>query len=175
MTTLLISATTIALGALTHPLYAQSDPVLATGARVRIVIPATATQDARRIQGDMLRLSGDSITLSRGVGSDARISTHLLGGPAGDQLEQLVVNRSYRWIGVLLGAAAGAFAGARLIESVDCNDYACGRQVTVEMFSTLIGGVIGGKIATSRRWLPVSITGVQIVIAPRGIGVGVPF
>lgn len=106
-----------------------------------------------RLQGSVLAISSDSLTVERG-GESVRVSTELLrdGKVATATTSGVLKGVS---IGMGLGAAAGLLVGAIAISNYECTGFLCGLEVLALPGYVLLGAaggtVVGGVIGQTTR------------------------
>lgn len=160
-----------------------SEPALAKGMPVRVVVPATNGQPETRISGTLFRLQGDTVTI--GVGQSGASRSIALNG--GWRLEAVARGASHGGAGAAVGAIAGALAGAGIAVATwhRCSGLEC-----IGYFSTtqqaLIGAGIGvpcgallgfilGRAIRTEEWVPVETAGVRIALGLGGLSASIGF
>ncbi len=182
-----VATSLTAVFALAQPVVAQTEPALARGARLRVVIPAVDGQPERYVPGALVRLAGDTVVLLTGwgpAGPDTLVYALAEGG--GRRLERVAGSYGHGGTGAALGAVFGALVGG-VVASVTwqpCTQqgpFACllypsrGVRTAAGVVrgaagGALVGLVIGRAVRTE-TWEPLRTAGVRLGIAPRAVGI----
>ncbi len=160
---------------------AQTEPRVAEGARVRVVIPAADGQSQRRVTGTLVRLTGDTVVMMPGG---------VVALNEGRRLERLVWSRDQGGKGAVIGAVIGAFTGAVIgaVTWEPCTEtgwFACFMYPSQELQAAggailgaaggaLVGSMIGRLIRTE-TWRPLHAGSVSLTVAPRAAGISLAF
>ena len=167
--------------ALAQSAAAQTEPRLAEGARVRVVIPAAHGQSQRHVTGTLVRLTGDTVVIRPGG---------VIALNEGRRLKRFVGSRDHGRKGAAYGAGIGALMGAVIgaVTWQPCTQtgwFACfmypsqGMQVAGGAIlgaagGALVGFLIGRSIRTD-AWRPVHTGGVGLTVAPGAAGISLAF
>jgi len=154
--------------------------------RVRVLFSATATQPQRFLSGRLVRLSADTVFLTRGLG--LQVDTVVLG--AERQLQVVVRSRTQAragaMYGLLAGALAGGIVGAATYQPCTETGFAACIAATTQgenmaggaLLGGVLGAVIGSAIGSGMRteeWGTVDFGGHVISVRPTEVGVRIAF
>jgi hypothetical protein len=181
------------------PLPAQTDPNLAKGAHVRVLIPATAGQPERYVFGSLVRLEADTVVIvtwgpmpTAGVttGDPRSPATSIIALDRGKRLEGIVDSHDHKGTGAALGALLGALVGEEIGRSswqpctrtgfLACFMYpskgeqAAGGAILGGAGAALLGLAIGAGIRTE-TWGPLHTAGVRLAVTPHAVGISLAF
>ena len=167
--------------ALAQSAAAQTEPPLANGARVRVVIPAADGQSQRYVTGTLVRLTGDTVVIRPGG---------VVALNDGRRLEQFVGTRHHSGSGAVLGAILGTFTGfvigaATWQPCTQTGFLSClvhlskgERQIIYGLLGAAggiaVGSVIGSLIRTD-AWRSVHTGGIRLTVAPAAAGISLAF
>lgn len=191
-----VATTLTTLFALAQPLVAQTESSLATGARVRVVIPAVDGQSKRYVPGELVRLAGDTVVLLTGwgtVGPDTLV--YALGEGGGRRLERLTGRHGHRGTGVALGTAFGALAGGLIgaatwrpctpqgsdaclfstLISNSSREMQAAEGVLLGALGGALAGLVIGAVVRTETWEPLRTSGIRLGIAPGAVRISLPF
>jgi hypothetical protein len=170
------------LGATSAPfpaLGAQTDAPLRKGAVVRLVRDAERGQPAREVQGRLVRLDHDSVTIDAGEPGRPRLVSIDLHSRW--RLQALMGSESHPGSGALAGALVGALFGGA-IGAARCDGECFGGDDLAAFGGAGLGAVVGsllglaaGSSHETGSWVPIETSGVRVALDPARLGFRVEF
>ena len=143
------------------------------GSRIRIHLPTDDGSFERGIEGTLVRVAGDTLTLQPLAGGPLRMFPEV----SKAQVFQYMGRRTHSLRGAVIGGATGLIMGGLLGAVAGCEAPAgpvCGQRREVGLEATLIMAAAGsatgfviGTLASSGIWVP------TLLAPPGGSGLGI--